>query len=64
MCIMDSEGVWTRIRDVEYPVAPILCSATTNPPHLPSAEEEAIALEYGCCIKEEDSITEDDEGTP
>ena len=61
---MDSEGVWTRVLDGEYLVALILCTPVSKPPRLPTAEEEAIAQEYGCRIEEEDPVTDDDDGTP
>ena len=41
--IMDSEGVWMRVPDAEYPIAPILCTPASKPLCLSAAEEEAIA---------------------
>ena len=62
--IMVLECVWTCVSDTEYPVAPILYAPASKPPRLPTAEEEAIAQEHRCRIKEEDHVTDDDVGTP
>ena len=55
---MDAVGVWTRDYDAEYPVTTIIHAAPPKPPRMPTAEEEAIAREYGCLIEEEDQATE------
>lgn len=57
---MDSEGTWTRVPDVEYPVPPILCTPVSKPLRLHTAEEEALAQAYPYPIVEEDIDSNDE----
>ena len=40
--VMDSDGLWTRDYDVEYPFTPIFHATPLNPPRMPTVEEEEI----------------------
>ena len=58
--------LWESLEEfkIKYIFAPISHVAPSKPPCVPTVEEEAVPREYGCLIKEEDHVTEEDEGTP